>query len=61
MRPNSEKIVRSFIVIIQRGHDQLVDILLMDWYEVSRSQHQQPSDPTAMKSTAWGQNMTTDH
>ena len=24
------KIVRSFIVIVQRGHDQLVDILLRD-------------------------------
>ena len=27
-----EKIVRSFRVIFQRGHDQLMDILLMGWW-----------------------------
>ena len=30
--PNLEKIVRSFIVMIQRGHDHVMDILLMDWW-----------------------------
>lgn len=32
MCPNLEKIMRSFIVIVQRGSDQLVDILLMGWW-----------------------------
>ena len=32
MCPNLEKIVRSFIVIVQRGRDQLMDILLMSWW-----------------------------
>lgn len=44
--------MRSFIVIIQKGHDHLVDIFLVDWCEVSWSQHQQPSDPTSLKSTS---------
>ena len=26
------KIMRSFIVIVQRGHDQLVNFLLMGWW-----------------------------
>ena len=30
--PNLERIVRSFIVMLQRGCNQLVDILLMDWW-----------------------------
>ena len=32
MCPNFKKIVRSFIEIVQRGPDQLVGILLMDWW-----------------------------
>ena len=32
MCPNSGKIGRSFVVTFQRGHDQLVDILRMDWW-----------------------------
>ena len=30
--PNLGKIVTSFIVMVQRSHDQLVDILLMGWW-----------------------------
>ena len=30
--PNLGKIGRSFLVTFQRGHDQLVDILLMGWW-----------------------------
>ena len=30
--PNLERIVRVFIVMVQRGHDQLVGILLMGWW-----------------------------
>ena len=29
---NLERIVRSFIVMVQRGRDQLVDILLIGWW-----------------------------
>ena len=32
MCPNLGKIARSFIVTFQRGHGQLVDILLMGWW-----------------------------
>lgn len=31
--PNLGKIVTSFIVMFQRSHDQLVDILLMGWWQ----------------------------
>ena len=30
--PALEGLVRSFIVIVQRGRDQLTDILLMGWW-----------------------------
>ena len=30
--PDLERIVRSFIVMVQRGCDQLVDILLIGWW-----------------------------
>ena len=30
--PHSERVVRSFIVIAQRGHDELMDILLVGWW-----------------------------
>ena len=29
--PDSEGDVRNFIEMVQRGHDQLVDILLIGW------------------------------
>ena len=32
MCPNLGKIGRGFLVTFQRGHDQLVDILLMGWW-----------------------------
>ena len=32
MCPHLERIVRSFIAVVQRGHDQLVDILLKGWW-----------------------------
>ena len=32
MCPNLEGVVRSFIVVFQRGHDQLVDLLLIGWW-----------------------------
>ena len=32
MCPNLERTVRSFIVMVQRGCDRLVDILLMGWW-----------------------------
>ena len=31
MYPSLERIVRGFTVMVQRGCDQLVDILLMGW------------------------------
>ena len=31
MDPNLERIVRGFTVTVQRGCDQLADILLMGW------------------------------
>ena len=45
---NLGKRVRSFIVIVQRGCDQLVDVLLGVGSEVSR----QPSGPTGLRSTS---------
>ena len=42
MCPNLERTVRSFIIMVQTGHDQLVDILLIG-SEVRGSQHHQPS------------------
>ena len=41
--PNLEKIVSSFIVMVQGGCDQLVDILLMGGGEVNRCQYHEPS------------------
>ena len=32
MCPRLGKIVRNFIVIVQRGHDQLLEVLLMGWW-----------------------------
>ena len=32
MCPYLERIVRSVMVMVQRGSDQLVDILLTDWW-----------------------------
>ena len=30
--PDLGEVVRSFTVIVQRGHDQLMDILLIGWW-----------------------------
>ena len=30
--PDLERIVRRFLVMVQRGRDQLVDILLIGWW-----------------------------
>ena len=35
--------VGSFLVMVQIGCDQLMDTLLIGWWEVSGSQHHQPS------------------
>ena len=32
MCPNLERIVRNFIIMVQRGCDQLLDILLTGWW-----------------------------
>ena len=32
MCPNLERIVRSFGIMLQRAHDELVDILLIGWW-----------------------------
>ena len=37
MCPDLEGLVRSFTVMIQRGCDQLVDILLIDWWRDNHS------------------------
>ena len=41
--PNFERVVRSFIVMVQRGCGQLMDILLMGWWWCNRSQSPQHS------------------
>ena len=41
--PDLEWVVRNFIVMVQRGHDQIVGFCLIDG-EVSGSEHYQPSD-----------------
>ena len=41
--PYLERTVESFMVMVQRGSDQLVDILLTDWWTGGRSQHYRPS------------------
>ena len=35
--------MRNFLEMAQRGHDQLVDILLIGWGVISGSQHPPPS------------------
>ena len=37
MCPDLERVVRSFTVMIQRGCDQLVDILLIGWWRDNHS------------------------
>ena len=34
--------------MVQTGCDQLVDTLLIGWWEVSRSQHHEPSGPVVL-------------